>query len=89
MIFAVTELYKNIKKKSSLVNLPMHLKIMRFSITSLHLLIRETFATRPSVNVAKKNNRIIKNVLNETTTNSLGAQTQVPASSLRIIHQSC
>ena len=36
----------------------MHLKIIRFSITSLHLLIREGFSIRLSMNVAKSYCRI-------------------------------
>lgn len=86
MIFAVTEFCKNIKNYSW-VNLPVQLKIIRFSITSFHLLIWKTFATRPPMSAARKYNRIIESFLNETTPGVPGAQTQVPVALPGVIHQ--
>lgn len=64
----------------------MHLKIIRFSTTSLHLLIREGFSVRLSMNVAKSYCRITENILNiKAATGVSGAFTQVPGSP----HQSC
>lgn len=67
----------------------MYLKIIRFSITSLSLLIREAFTTIHSLNVAELYHRILENILNITmTADGPGALTRT-ASPLRIIYQSC